>query len=74
MLPARQLRIAGVDYLPVSAARLTFPPGQTSLPVPFTVLAGNLSTNEIFHLVLSNAVGAPISRPQGTATITPPDA
>lgn len=63
--------VAGTDYLS-SSGTLTFPPGQTSEVLPLTILKGNLTSDKIFKLELSNSVNAPIYRPTATITILPP--
>ncbi len=62
---------AGADYTAVGTTTLTFNPGETSKTVPVAVLDDLLiEGDETFSVVLSNAVGAGIATPAGTATIT----
>ena len=62
--------IAGSDYTATSGT-LTFTPGQTSKPVPVTIVNDALAEDdETFTLNLSNATGGiAIADPSGTATI-----
>ena len=60
---------AGSDYTAVSGT-LVFPPGITNLPVTVTVFGDVFSEpDETFFLDLSNAVNAPLSQTNATATI-----
>jgi hypothetical protein len=54
------------DYLPVETTTLSFAPGQTVQEVWFTVYGDtNVELDEIFNVVLSNAVGADHRRRDG---------
>ena len=61
--------LAGRDYVATNGT-LFFPPGTTNLIVPVAVFGSQLNkANLTFTLNLSNAVNAPITTPQATATI-----
>jgi len=68
---------AGSDYTSTSGT-LSFAPGQTSKTINVPIIGDTIvEPNETFLVQLSNAVGAPIVRNQGTGTIlnddqTPP--
>lgn len=60
---------AGTDHVAGSGS-LTFSAGEAEKTVSVTVLGGDQDeADEIFHVVLSNASGAPIRRGRGTGTI-----
>jgi acetyl esterase/lipase len=62
------------DFTGVSGA-LTFAPGETSKEVLVPVIGDRVAEpNETFFLRISDAIGAPISRAQGKATIVNDDA
>lgn len=61
--------LAGIDYV-AQAGVLTFAPGVTTLSVSVPVVStGAYSPNETFSFNLSNPVHAPLSDPQGIATL-----
>jgi acetyl esterase/lipase len=65
---------SGSDFTGVSGS-LTFAPGETSKEVLVPVIGDRVAEpNETFFLRISDAIGAPISRSQGKATIVNDDA
>jgi Ca2+-binding RTX toxin-like protein len=66
--------LSGSDYVALAAKVFTIPAGATSVQVPVTVKGDALDEpNETFNLVLSNPVGATLSKTTAVATIVDTD-
>jgi hypothetical protein len=61
--------VAIADFAATSGT-LSFNPGETSMPIPVTILGDTAGeNNEIFFVILSNPTGAALGKSQGTGTI-----